>query len=544
MKKPGYDPRPGFRPWEAVGAALALLLGFHLLALRIRAAGPPSGDEGSWIAVASEFAHGRGFTTRWLECPFLVPYTLPRPDDFRYPGLVSLLALAFRAFGQSIETARWTVAAIFLAFAASVWGVARSAFGRWAGMAALLATVTSLLQLEWNSAVYTEGLFGLAAAGLAGWCLRGERTRREAGPVSFGTKAWWAGLGACVGLLYLVRVNGILFLPAAAVLYWLRRRELSWTRPLLAAAAFVLVASPWLVRTAIDFGNPLHFAGSGGLLRDPGAAATQSHTLTFAEYFGRHDVFFLPRRLAVGAWHLIRDIHGFEHGLEILPVALALAAAWRRRSFFGPAFASGFLLTMAACAYAAYNSWGGVRYASGLLPLAYAYGFSLAPSLFLRMFPARPGRVPPVLPYAAGVLGLLLIAAPVIPPHRFYERSLPKALAAKGPYAYRTGVAGHLAELEARLPAGGHYYAASLCNLNFLAPDRYCVGLQELYDTTWFTRSRAAFHPDLIALTPAETAQPELRAALEKMREGGYTPVTVDSGAFAVYLSLNPPSPR
>jgi hypothetical protein len=540
MKGPGPDPRPGLRPWEAAGALLALALGFHFLALRIRTAGPPSGDEGSWIAVAAEFAHGRGFTTRWLECPFLVPYALPRPDDFRYPGLVSLLALAFRAFGYSVETARWTVGAIFLAFAASVWGVARRAFGRWAGLAALLATVTSLLQLEWNSAAYTEGLFGLAAAGLAGWCLRGERTRREAGPFAFGTKAWWAGLGACVGLLYLVRVNGILFVPGIAILFWSRRREVAWNRPVLAAAAFILVASPWLARTAIDFGNPLHFAGSGGLLRDPGAAATQSHTLTAAEYFGRHDVLFLPRRLVLGAGRLLRDIHRFEHGLEIIPLALAVCAAARRRSFFGPAYAAGFLLTMLACAYAAYNSWGGVRYASGLLPLAYAYGFSLAPPLFAARVPARPGWVTRALPYAAGALGLLLVASPVIPPHRFYERALPKALAARGPYAYRSAVAGHLSVLESRLPPGGHYYAASLCQLNFLAPDRYCVGLQELYDTTWFARSLAAFHPALVALTPAEAETPELKAALARMRDGGYAPVTLDSGAFAVYYALRP----
>ena len=121
MKGPGPDPRPGLRPWEAAGALLALALGFHFLALRIRTAGPPSGDEGSWIAVAAEFAHGRGFTTRWLECPFLVPYALPRPDDFRYPGLVSLLALAFRAFGiDGVPFAGAVFLQSLVAFAAAI----------------------------------------------------------------------------------------------------------------------------------------------------------------------------------------------------------------------------------------------------------------------------------------------------------------------------------------------------------------------------------------------------------------------------------------
>jgi hypothetical protein len=96
-----------------------LIAGFHFLALRIRAGGLPAGDEGSWMAVASELAQGRGFATRWLEAHFLTPYALPRPDDFRYPGLTGLLALAFRLFGASIETARWTVGMAFLAFAAA-----------------------------------------------------------------------------------------------------------------------------------------------------------------------------------------------------------------------------------------------------------------------------------------------------------------------------------------------------------------------------------------------------------------------------------------
>src|SRR6185369_15716110 len=104
----------------------------------------------SWMSVANELAHGRGFSTRWLEVHFLVPYTLPRPDDFRYPALTSLLALTFRVFGYSIETARWTVGAVFLAFATAIWGLARAAFGRWAAQAAVWVTVASLLQLQWN----------------------------------------------------------------------------------------------------------------------------------------------------------------------------------------------------------------------------------------------------------------------------------------------------------------------------------------------------------------------------------------------------------
>ncbi|MBW8886760.1 MAG: glycosyltransferase family 39 protein [Fibrobacteres bacterium] len=546
---PPAEGRPArFGLLEIAASAIALAVGFHCLALRIRAGGLPSGDEGSWMSVAAELAHGHGFTTRWLEAHFLVPYALPRPDDFRYPALVSLLALCFRLFGFSIETARWAVAGVFLAFATAVWGVSRAAFGRWAAQAALWATVTSLLQLEWNSAVYTEGLFGLGAAGLAAWCLRGERTRGSTAPFAFGTHAWWAGLGAMIGLLYLVRVNAVLFLPGVLWLWFMRRGEpLRWTHPALAVLAFFLISAPWLLRSASAFGNPFHFAGSGGLLRDPGSALTQSHTLTAAEYFRRHDLFFLPRRLIIGAAHGLRDLHRFEHGLEAAPLLLALWGLFRRRAFFGPAFAAGFLLTGLACAYAAYNSWAGVRYFSGIAPLLYAYGFSQIPILFAeippRMFPQRrfpQGRFPPRLRFAAGAAGIALAITPILYPHRYYERVLSGALAASGPYAYRPAVAEHLAKLARDVPPGGGYYAASLCDLNFLAPDRFCVGLQELYDPSWFPRSIAAFHPGLVALTRSETGDSALKAALGRMRDGGYLPVTVDSGAIALYLALRP----
>jgi hypothetical protein len=197
-------------------------------------------------------------------------------------------------------------------------------------------------------------------------------------------------------------------------------------------------------------------------------------------------------------------------------------------------FGAGFVLTALACAYAAYNSWGGVRYFTGLVPFAYAYGFSYAPVLAARFVSPRPAWTA----WAIGAIGIAVVAAPVANPHRHYERALPRALAASGPYAYRPEVAEHLAKLAAHLPADGHYYAASLCNLNFLAPRGLCVGLQELYDPSWLPRSLAAFHPSLVVLARSEAGDSALGAALDRMRALGYIPVTVDSGSLALYLGL------
>jgi hypothetical protein len=528
---------------EAIGAGAALAVGMYFLALRIRGGGLPAGDEGSWLAVASEIARGRGFTTRWLEAHFLLPYSIPRPDDFRYPMLTSLVAVAFKGWGFSIEAARWTVAGTFLAFAASTWFLCRSAFGRWAALAGLWLMTCSLLQLEWNAAVYTEGMFGWIATCLAAWCLWGERSLEGKGVLAFRSPYWWAILGAAIGLLYLVRVNGILFLAGVFWLFWRRRKApLSWKHPTAAIAAFALVAAPWLIRTWIHFGSPFHIAGSAGLLREPG----QTHTLTFFQYFANHESLFPLRRMAVGTLDFFRVLDHYEHGLEAAPLLLAVAAACMRRPFFGPCFTAGFLLSFAASCYASYNNWAGVRYMSGLLPLVYAYGLSAltGPWPWKKPFQGRgiPFAMAPWLPSVSAAAGIALLLLPVVNPHRYHERRLSQAMDPKGAYPYRRDLAEHLSRLDSLLPAEGRYYAGSLCGVNFLSEAKGCVGLQELYDPTWFPRSMEAFRPGLIALTHAETRAPAMLAALERMHAGGYREDTVATGAMAVYLSLRPES--
>ena len=563
-----------FNVWEGLGVFLALLAAAYFLALRIRGGYPPAGDEGSWMSVASEVARGQGYSTRWLEGHFLTPYTLPRPDDFRYPVLTSLLALAFGIWGQSVETARWTVAGVFLAFAFSSWLVCRSAFGRWAAMAGLWIMVTSPLQLEWNSGVYTEGAFGLAFTGLAAWCLLGarpedrprEKSGGPAGPgdaIGLHSPLWWAGLGCGVGLLYLVRVNGILFLPGVFWLFWRTRKQgLSWKHPAWALAAFVLTASPWLIRTGIHFGSPFHIAGSGGLLREAG----QSHTLSLAQYLSQHDFLFPIRRMVLGLFRFFQALRGYELGLETVPLLLAGSALILRRRFPGPFLArhllarhlpashflaAGLALSFAASVYASYNSWAGARYMSGMLPFVYAYGLSLVPSLaaakpalrLLKKVRARMNglRIPlsPSL-HLAAVLGIALLLAPVLQPHRFYQRKFSQRIATLGVYPYRADLTGHLGILETRLPPGGRYFAGTLCNVNFLSGSGHCIALQELYDPTWFPRSMAAFEPELIALTHAETREAPMLDALDRMRAGGYIQDTLETTALGVYLTLRP----
>ncbi len=527
-----------FKAWEAAGAALALLVGIHFLAMRVRAGGLPGGDEGSWLSVSAELARGHGWSTRWLELHFLRPYALPRPDDLRYPALTSLLAVVFRGLGTSVEIGRWTVTAVFLSLAGSVWLICRRAFGRWAALGALWLTLCSLLQLQWNTVVYTEGLFGLVVAGLAWWCLKGEspRAARRGSMTGIGgplgspvltEPAWWAVLGAGVGLLYLVRPNGLLFVPGILWLYWRRRHlGLTWKHPALALTCFGLVIAPWLLRTAHHFGNPLHIAGNAGMLREAG----QPHTYTLFQYLAQHNPWYPLQRFLFGVPRFFRILHQSEHGLEALPLLAAAAAVFLRRPFFGPFLASGFLISGLICCYAAYDGWAPIRYMSSLLPFLYAYGLAALRSLFRRRFPSASKRSG----FLTGCAVILLLLLPVVQPHRYYERTLKPAP------GFSRHQAAYLDSLQARVAPGESYYAGSLCAINFLTQGRRCVGLQELYDPTWFSRSMEAFHPRLVALTHGETADTAMQAALAKMRREGYTADTLAVLPLGVLLALSP----
>ncbi len=519
-------------PWkisEVLGILLALIFAFHFLSLRVHAGGLPGGDEGSWLSVAAEVSRGHGFITHWLEGHFLQPYTLPRPDDFRYPALTSLLALNFYFFGISIDNARWMIVGIFLLFAVSTYLLSRSAFGPWPAMAALWTMAFSLLQLQWNSIVYTEGLFGIGIVLLAAWYLRGERTLQISHRLGFLSYTWWFILGLVLALLFLIRPNGLLFLSGIPVLFWTRKKcGLTWKHPLFALLGFLFLASPWLIRTAYHFGNPFHIAGNAGMLRLPG----ESHTLSVHQFLDRHGILFPVVRLFIGCKNFFMNLHYFEHGLEIIPLVLSLYCIVKKQKFFSPGLLAGYLLMLAACMYSAYDSWAGVRYMSALLPLFYAYGFSAItqsnvfkysmPNEFqLKFFP---------LLLSFGLIGLILL--PVINPHRFYERKYSNT------HFDQEYLNDHLKSLKEIVPENSNYYAASLCKINFFTENRGCIGLQELYDPTWFARSIQSFQPKWVFLTQEEMQNAELIQALSQMKREGYTQDTLRINANFVYLNL------
>jgi Dolichyl-phosphate-mannose-protein mannosyltransferase len=540
----------GLAGWGLAGLALCLFAAWHALSLRWEIQAIPTGDEGSWMAVAAQWARGEGYTTRWLEFHWLEPYALPRPNDFRYPALTTLLGLSFKLFGIHHAVALKTVAAVFLLTLTLLYAYVARRHGRMTALMAVSLAAFSLQQLQWNSLVYTEGLFGLVLV-LVVMAARRVATSRAIWP-------WCLVLGLTLGVLYLVRPNGLLWAAGVPGLIYAVMRGNSpnkhqerttvhnpfpWLKAVEShawvAIGFLIAAGPWLWRTFRLFGNPLHIAGSAGLMRETLADSPAADATSF---LGQHGPGYFADRLYQGLIRLIADTHQFEHGLAILPIALALLRLYldRRKWRHGTAlfFLPGLLLTVAACAYAAKNSWAGARYLSPVLPLLYAYGLSLLP-LTWRKLTSKPilrSLRPRQVVFTTACLAVLL--APVVGPHRFYQRQYGGSHALQEAGAQH---AIHARDLHRFVADGSTYYAGYLCQLNFMGR-KLCVGLQELHHTDWVAKSERAFRPEILVMARhpigVEREAADMSRAMTALSQSGCQFDTLGSNETALYLRV------
>jgi hypothetical protein len=525
MTKPKIRPRHFA---ETAAVAVLLCIQFHFLSERINFRSVPSGDEGSWMSVAAQLCRGEGFTTRWLEHPFLTPYSIPRPDDYRYPGLSLILALSFKIFGVSYHVALWTVAIIAMLWTMTVFLVCRRFFGSKTAILTMALMVFSLLQLEWNTCVYSEGLFGLVLTLLLACSIKAD----------FRKMRWWIVVGAVTGLLYYVRPNAILFLAGLAPLAFrqLRNERFPWKAVLLSLGAFFVVVLPWLGRNALSFGNPFHFAGSGGLLR-----LSANDPLTFSVFdFLRYYGLFKPLgALCEGYVSFFTDLHFFEHGLEIIPLVFVCVALARRQRFYNGFMAAGIVITFVFCCYTEYNAWGGIRYFSSVIPLVYAYGVN---ELFAvcGMGERRIASIFPTMRAWARLMIFILCAGillfPVLYPHRFYERKY-------SAHASREfSNADYDAKLSSLLQRNKSYFADAMAQLNFQW--RYnCVGIQFYFDSTEVKRAMQTFAPSLAVLTRHELAVPRIQGIFRELDREGYSATAADSLADVTFFTISRKDP-
>jgi hypothetical protein len=493
------------------------LLAFHLASERINARQFPQGDEGSWMMVASQVAHGQGFTTRWLEHPFLTPTVLPRPDDFRYPGLTLILAAAFSLFGISYATALWAVLGIFLVFLLVVYAASRAAFGRGAAILTMLVSAVSLLQLYWNTQVYTEGLFGIALGLVILWtCV----FRNRQSPV------FWIGLGIGCALIFYVRPNGILFFSGIPFLIIVRGKKIPWHHAVLSIAVAIAVISPWLYRNWHCFGNPLHIATNAGLLR---GGDSDPLTLSFSQYLSRYGVLFPLQAMLHGLAGLFKALNFFEHGLLFVPLAGVALGFALRLPFFNAFVAAGFALSFLLCCYVSFNySWAGARYLCSMLPFIYAYGIFAITNSLEKLLRNRAATVKYVV--WAGLA--VCLCAPVVFPHKYYERTLPHQKADRSVYSRYTAM------MDSLLKPGQSYLAtSSAAQFAFLSP-YHCVSVHRFFDTSYVETVMKTFAPILLAGTQAELADAVIAPVLQKIERMGYSRRMAADIGYIQYFTL------
>ncbi|MBN2036317.1 MAG: glycosyltransferase family 39 protein [Chitinispirillaceae bacterium] len=481
------------------------VLALHFVSIRIDSRTIPHGDEGSWMSVAAELSRGNGFTTRWLEYPFLEPFELPRPDDFRYPGLVTLLAAAFALFGTTYTVALHLVAGVFFCFILACYAVIRRSFGARTACATLPLLCFSPLRLMYASEVYSEGLFGLGTAlviAVSAW-----NAPRQ--------KKWWVLTGATLGVLYLIRPNAILF-SGVFVLYGIvlcLRKRVTWQTVAAGSGVMLLVMAPWLLRTAIVFGNPFHMAGSAGLLY---AQASDPMNLSLAAFTNKYGAFYFVKTTLLNATVFFRLLHEQEHGLELIPLVACSIAIIRRKPFWNAAIAGSFFITLLACFYkSAGGNWAGVRYFSSLLPFVYAYGIHQMVHAADLIIARAKDRARPCFSIAGIVAIVSLLVAPIYYPTRFFERHY--ASLANGVKEY----APYYEALSRQLGNDRYYYAGSLAHINF--PTGYnCIGIQHHFNENDLRRTREKFNPTLLALTAREMSAPYFNGLMNTLKKEGY----------------------
>jgi hypothetical protein len=509
---------------ELLAFLLLLFLSFHLVSERIVHAEFPGGDQGSWMSVAAQVARGEGFTTRWLEYPFLKRATLPRPDDFRYPGLVFPLALSFKVFGISYKTALWTVGSIFFVFLCMIFLVCRKAFGSRAAFFAAIVASFSLLQLHWNTVVYSEGLFGVMTGALLLWSIAFREKNK---------KLFWIVLGAGCGILYCIRPNGILF---GAGILWLffteRKRGCKIEHLALGLASMAIVMLPWLVRTWYWFGNPFHIATNAALCR---GGMSDSINLSLGQFIAEYGIWYLFKATFIGIWNFFETLHFFEHGLEILPIIGLVIGLTRRRKFYNSFVSASFFVTFFACCYVSRvgGSWAGVRYFSPLLPFIYAYGIDALLSL-VKLPPIGWRRV--LALSAIAVIGVFLVA-PVFYPHKYYERTFRSKKPSDLTFAE------HGLTMKRLLSANEAYFATSIAQVNFLYKYN-CVGIQKFVDSTYVKELLEKFSPRLLVVTQKEFEDPRIASIMREIGRQGRQLTLAQSNEYGLYWMIGESRPE
>jgi 4-amino-4-deoxy-L-arabinose transferase-like glycosyltransferase len=250
-----------------VGLATLGVIARILYVVLVAGDDPNVGDGLEIHEIANIVGDGRGYLT-----PIVAPGTDPTPTAHK-PPLYPLVLALFSWLGASTPTAHQVVTAVIgggtvvaVGFLAHRLGGARAAL-----IAAAIAAFWPVA-LALDASLRTETLYALLVT-LA--LLSAYRAWDDPRPRNY------AVLGLIIGLAALTRPEAlVLFLLLAVPIALLRRPPRAWLGPAVAAAACVLVLTPWLIRCWIAFDEPVLIStNSGDLLAGANCDATYSGPL-------------------------------------------------------------------------------------------------------------------------------------------------------------------------------------------------------------------------------------------------------------------------
>jgi hypothetical protein len=235
------------------------------------------------------------------------------------------------------------------------------------------------------------------------------------------------------------------------------------------------------------------------------------------EFLGREGLLYPFLRLAKGLPQLMADFHRADHGLLLMPFMLILGTAlaslrWKK---LRPAaiFTWSFAAALLPCAYVAVNSWAGARYATPFLPFIIGYGLygvSQGAQSFLQSKSWHPS-----IPLGMAIAAIALLLIPVVNPHRYWFRIQ------SGLSRDAEALPQFIRALEAQVPAGQPFYAASLCQAAF-ASDRPCIGIQEWSGPEVAERLQKFYQPQWMALAPSDSANASVEILKRTLPELGW----------------------
>jgi hypothetical protein len=348
---------------------------------------PAFTDPAYYSLIAQRLADGHGFTAPILWSFLEVggrlpdPAVLPVPSNGHWMPLTSIVAAgSMLLFGSTDAAGAIPLVLLSALLVPFTYLVASELFGvRWQAIAAAVLAVFAGPLLILYPSIDNFAIFGMAGAGSLYASMRAVRAASAA--------PWLVAGGALAGLATLARVDGFLLTVGVAAAWFVRRgwgpwrveadRGASVGSGFAAAAAFLAVLAPWMVRNVAVFGSPLPSAGG--------------HTLWITSYNEQfsigHEV-SLSTYLDWGAWNIIGskleswvDLIGRSAGLlGGVFLVFFIAGLWifRRRAELAPFFVYFAVMFFVMGAVFTFHAPKGAFYHSAPAWLPWAFAISVA----------------------------------------------------------------------------------------------------------------------------------------------------------------------